>query len=129
TACAAKKAARTLREKIASKSSTFTSGRWAGRFMPALLTRTWNGSALAIVERMASTSVTSSVSASALSPRARIAAAAASISGLVRGGGAARRGPRGRGARGAGVRRGAGGRPRGGPGAHAAGGGGGGGFG
>ena len=37
TACAMKNAARTLSVKMASKSSTLTSGRNAGRFMPALL--------------------------------------------------------------------------------------------
>src|SRR5262249_47915385 len=84
TACAAKNAARTLRLKIASKSSVLTSGSHAGRFMPALLTRMWNGSAASIAARVAATSVTSSASASALSPRARIAAAAASISACVR---------------------------------------------
>src|SRR5262249_52720030 len=84
TACAAKNAARTLRLKMASKSSTLTSGRRAGRFMPALLTRMWNGSALWTGGGVAVTSVTASRSASALSPRARIAAAAASISACVR---------------------------------------------
>ena len=39
TACAMKNAARTFSEKMASKSSTLTSGSSAGRFMPALLTR------------------------------------------------------------------------------------------
>ena len=38
TVCAMKKAARTLRLMMASKSSIVTSGRKAGRFMPALLT-------------------------------------------------------------------------------------------
>src|SRR3981189_311151 len=45
TACAAKKAARTLSAKMASKSSTLTSIRSAGRLVPALLTSTSNGSA------------------------------------------------------------------------------------
>ena len=80
TACAMKNAARTLSAKMASKSSTLTSIRTAGRLVPALLTSTSNGSAAAIVRRTASRSVTSSGSATALSPRAAIACAAASIS-------------------------------------------------
>ena len=79
-----KKAARTLRAKMASKSSTLTSIRAAGRLVPALLTSTSNGCAAAIARRTASRSVTSSWSASALSPRATIASAAASISACVR---------------------------------------------
>src|SRR5262249_2879809 len=84
TACAMKKAARTLSEKIASKSWTLPSISRARRFMPALLTSTSNGTALSIAVRTAARSVTSSVSASAWSPRARIAAATASISSRVR---------------------------------------------
>src|SRR6516225_1333286 len=84
TACAMKKAARTLSAKMTSKSSTLTSISAAGRLVPALLTRTSNGCAAMIARRTASRSVTSSWSASALSPRATIACAAASISSRVR---------------------------------------------
>src|SRR5215472_2891823 len=86
TACAMKKAARTLSAKMPSKSSTLTSISAAGRLVPALLTSTSNGCAAVIARRTASRSVTSSWSASALSPRATIACAAASISSRVRAG-------------------------------------------
>src|ERR1051326_6519169 len=52
--------------------------------MPALLISTWYGSAAASVFRTVSMFVTSSTMASAFSPRALIAAAASSISALVR---------------------------------------------
>src|SRR5271165_913201 len=84
TACATKKAARRLRETMASKSATVTSTKGAGRFIPALLTRMSKGAASAMAARTAAISVTSSGMAAAASPRARIAAAAASISVCVR---------------------------------------------
>ena len=65
TACAMKKAARTLSPMMTSKSSTVTSTSIFGRLVPALLTRMSNGSACAIAPRAASMSVTSSASASA----------------------------------------------------------------
>ena len=65
---------------MASKSSMVTSSSIFGRLVPALLTRMLNGSARAIAACMAGRSVTSRTSASAFCPRARIAAAAASIS-------------------------------------------------
>src|SRR5947207_7813920 len=55
-----------------------------GRLVPALLTRMLNGSAEAIAFCIADKSLTSSTSASACCPRAQIAAAACSISDLVR---------------------------------------------
>ena len=69
---------------MTSKSSMLTSISSFGRLVPALLTRMLNGCAWPIAACIAARSVTSSTSASAFSPRARIAAAASSISALVR---------------------------------------------
>ena len=47
TACAMKKAARTLRPMMTSKSSTLTSGSSSAGCLPALLTSIWYGAAAA----------------------------------------------------------------------------------
>src|SRR4051794_21873692 len=80
TACAAKKAARTLRPNTTSKSSTETSSKPLGRLVPALLTKMSKGSAASIAAAKPARSVTSTASASALPPLARIALAASPIS-------------------------------------------------
>jgi 2Fe-2S iron-sulfur cluster binding domain len=69
TAWAAKNAARTLRAKILSKSSTVTSTNAAGRFVPALLKKISNGRRPNSASSKADVSVTSSGKASACSPR------------------------------------------------------------
>lgn len=84
TAWAMKKAARTFNAITRSKSATVTSGKGAGRLVPALFTRMWNGPAAAILARAPSSSATSIGSASADPPSARIATAAASTSSRVR---------------------------------------------
>jgi hypothetical protein len=84
TACATKKATRTLIAMTWSKSGTVASRNGAGRLVPALFTRISNAGRLAMQACITARSVTSSGTASAAPPAATIASRAASISLLVR---------------------------------------------